>query len=129
MAYDMTSGGVASALLVGGVRLSAATVQRYAREGRIPARRTPGGRFRYDVEEVRAALEVRSAAQTLLSTVPAGLGLAELPGDSSAEQLRRGARGYLRSTSAPAFPSSSGLAPAATHSQLEGASVRTLAFG
>lgn len=36
--------------------LSAATVQAYARTGRIPARQTPGGQYRFDLDEVRSVL-------------------------------------------------------------------------
>lgn len=36
--------------------LAPATVQKYARDGRIPFNATPGGHRRFDVEEVRAAL-------------------------------------------------------------------------
>lgn len=36
--------------------LSPATVQQYARNGRIPFDATPGGHRRFDIEEVRAAL-------------------------------------------------------------------------
>ena len=38
------------------LRVSAASIQRYAREGRIPFDVTPGGHRRYSVEEVRRAL-------------------------------------------------------------------------
>lgn len=38
------------------LHVSAATVQRYAREGRVPFLITPGGRRRFDLEEVRQAL-------------------------------------------------------------------------
>lgn len=48
---NMTSKGVAEIL---GVRPT--TVQRYAREGRIPFAATPGGHRRFDIDEVRAAL-------------------------------------------------------------------------
>jgi hypothetical protein len=47
----MTSQRVAQEL-----RVSAASIQRYAREGRIPFDVTPGGHRRYSVEEVRRAL-------------------------------------------------------------------------
>lgn len=47
----MTSQRVAQEL-----RVSAASIQRYAREGRIPFDVTPGGHRRYSVEEVRQAL-------------------------------------------------------------------------
>lgn len=39
-----------------GLGLAPATVQKYAREGRIPFGVTPGGHRRFDIEEVRAAL-------------------------------------------------------------------------
>lgn len=39
--------------------ISPATVQRYAREGRIPFSLTPGGHRRFDIDEVKRALGVR----------------------------------------------------------------------
>lgn len=36
--------------------LAAATIQKYAREGRIPFDATPGGHRRFDLDEVRSAL-------------------------------------------------------------------------
>lgn len=38
------------------VGLSAATIQAYAREGRIPRSVTPGGQYRYDIDEVKDVL-------------------------------------------------------------------------
>jgi len=46
-----TTGQVAAAL-----KLRPATVQGYARDGRIPFDVTPGGHRRFDIDEVRAAL-------------------------------------------------------------------------
>jgi excisionase family DNA binding protein len=46
------SGEIAKAL-----GLSAATIQAYAREGKIPSRSTPGGQYRFDLAEVRHALQ------------------------------------------------------------------------
>lgn len=54
----MSSGAISQALAREGVLLSAPTLQRYAREGRLPARRTPGGHYRFDLDEVLAALEL-----------------------------------------------------------------------
>src|ERR1700732_573875 len=39
------------------LHLRPATVQLYARNGRIPFDNTPGGHHRYNIEEVRAVLE------------------------------------------------------------------------
>lgn len=47
----LSTGKVANAL-----GLSNATVQGYAREGRIPANTTPGGQYRFNLDEVRATL-------------------------------------------------------------------------
>jgi excisionase family DNA binding protein len=49
-----TTANVAAAL-----GLRPATVQMYARNGRIPFDTTPGGHRRFDIEEVRDALDVR----------------------------------------------------------------------
>lgn len=57
MVRDATSSEVAAALGV-----SAATVQKYARDGRIPFGETPGGHRRFDIEEVKAALGVAEQA-------------------------------------------------------------------
>ena len=38
------------------------TVQRYARDGRIPYEETPGGHRRFDIDEVRLALGAGTAA-------------------------------------------------------------------
>lgn len=53
MARKTSSSEVAAALGV-----SAATVQKYARDGRIPYTETPGGHRRFDINEVRTALGV-----------------------------------------------------------------------
>jgi excisionase family DNA binding protein len=47
---------LSSAQLAQQLGLAAATVQMYAREGRIPFDATPGGHRRFDVDEVRTAL-------------------------------------------------------------------------
>ena len=47
----LSTGKVANAL-----GLSNSTVQGYAREGRIPANTTPGGQYRFNLEEVQATL-------------------------------------------------------------------------
>jgi excisionase family DNA binding protein len=43
--------------------LKATTVQRYARNGAIPSDKTPGGQHRFDLQEVREALDVRERNQ------------------------------------------------------------------
>ncbi len=48
---SLRTGDVARAL-----GLASATVQGYAREGRIPTTRTPGGQYRFDLAEVRHVL-------------------------------------------------------------------------
>ena len=52
--------------------LRPATVQQYARNGRIPFDTTPGGHRRFDIEEVRVALALRSGGR-----LPRRSGLAE----------------------------------------------------
>lgn len=54
--YALTSGALARELAARGLPLSATTLQRYAREGRLPTRVTPGGHYRFDLDEVMAAL-------------------------------------------------------------------------
>ena len=51
MRRDRTSGQIGEAL-----GLAAPTVQKYAREGRVPYDATPGGHRRFNLDEVRAAL-------------------------------------------------------------------------
>jgi len=50
------------------------TVQLYSRENRIPFDRTPGGHRRYDIAEVRAALDVGSTGSLLTPMSTPGLG-------------------------------------------------------
>ena len=90
MAYTLTSGQVAVRLAETGVCLSAATIQRYARSGRIPSRPTPGGRYRYDLAEVLRALADVSAERSLTRpTLLGGLGLGPAAADSPASTLGR----------------------------------------
>lgn len=56
MKRDVRTGVVAEALGV-----SAASVQAYARSGRIPFRKTPGGQYRYNLDEVREVLGLSQA--------------------------------------------------------------------
>lgn len=51
----------ATAEVASALGLQPATVQMYARKGRIPFDATPGGHRRFDIEEVRAALAVAAA--------------------------------------------------------------------
>ena len=51
MRRDQSSGQIAEAL-----GLAAPTVQKYAREGRVPYDVTPGGHRRFNLDEVRGAL-------------------------------------------------------------------------
>lgn len=53
----MSSGALARALVEAGIHLTPPTLQRYAREGRLPCRVTPGGHYRFDLDAVLAALE------------------------------------------------------------------------
>ena len=130
MSHELTSGQVAAALAADVVTLSAATIQRYARSGRIPARQTPGGRYRYDLAEVRAALSTRPATETLSAAIlTGGLGSGELGVDSAAERLRRVARAQRTSVNAvDATPVASSGAPGAVRSQLAHAASRAVAF-
>jgi hypothetical protein len=50
--------------------LQPATVQMYARDGRIPHDWTPGGHRRYDIEEVRAALEANGRRRRMRKGAP-----------------------------------------------------------
>ena len=88
--YSLTSGQVAARLADTGVRLSSTTIQRYARSGRIPSKSTPGGRYRYDLEEVLRALSTMMADQTLSRPIlEGGIGLGLTAVDSPASTLRR----------------------------------------
>lgn len=124
MAYDLTSGQLAAALRDAGTSLSVTTVQRYAREGRIPCRPTPGGRYRYDLQEVLAALRTTPSAGLTSPSFSGGLGTAELPSDSAAERLRRQARGHASVTAPAASPTLS----TAMHKQIAHSSRRSLVF-
>jgi hypothetical protein len=90
VAYTLTSGQVALRLAETGVCLSAATIQRYARSGRIPSKPTPGGRYRYDLAEVLRALADVSAERSLTRpTLLGGLGHGPAAADSPASTLSR----------------------------------------
>ena len=52
----MSSGALARALQEIDIHLSPATLQRYAREGHLPTRVTPGGHYRFDLAQVLTAL-------------------------------------------------------------------------
>ena len=58
----MSSGAISRELGRRGIRISAPNLQRYAREGRLPANRTPGGHYRFDLDEVLRALSSGRAA-------------------------------------------------------------------
>lgn len=67
------------------------TVQRYAREGRIPFETTPGGHRRFDVAEVVAALrDDRPAFTATIDPRPLGRGapVTRSPGATRAGALR-----------------------------------------
>lgn len=127
MTYDLSSGQLATELAETGVTLSPSTIQRYAREGRIPSRLSPGGRYRYDLAEVRAALSVAPATQTLASApLTGGLGTGEAVQVSESDRLRTAARAHQ--TDPRAGVSATGHAPAPVHDQLSNASTHVLAF-
>ena len=93
--YTLTSGQVALRLADTGVCLSAATIQRYARSGRIPSKPTPGGRYRYDLAEVLRALADVSATRSLTRpTLTGGIGLGPEAPDSPASTLSRAITGH-----------------------------------
>ena len=57
----MSSGALARALQEVDIHLSPAALQRYAREGRLQARVTPGGHYRFDLAQVLEALGAPAA--------------------------------------------------------------------
>lgn len=125
MAYSLTSGTLTAALRSVGIDVSAATIQRYARQGKIPSRPTPGGRYRYDLQEVLTALRRTNPAAGLGAPVlTGGLGSAELPADSAAERLRRQVRGHASVVAPMKVPARS----SAMHEQLAQATRRSLAL-
>jgi len=97
MEYTLTSGQVAQKLASTGVRLSAGTIQRYARSGRIPSKSTPGGRYRYNLDEVLQSLTSVSAEQSLSRPVlDGGLGVGRSAADSAASVLGRAVSAHVR---------------------------------
>lgn len=77
------------------LRVSAASIQRYAREGRIPFDVTPGGHRRYSVEEVRRALAGGHRTHVAAIAVSSGkihLGAGAAVRTSPAEERQRGLR-------------------------------------
>jgi len=129
MSYEMTSGQLAVALRAAGTTVSVTTVQRYAREGRIPSRPTPGGRYRYDLQEVLAALSPSSPAVGLSGpALGGGLGSSGLPADSAAERRRRQVRGHDSGHDTGTATTDVHIRPSAMHEQIAHASRRSLAF-
>ena len=94
------------------LRVSPASIQRYAREGRIPFDVTPGGHRRYSVDEVRRALaggvrthlsaigvssgKVHLGAGTSVRTSPAEARQRELRAVDSADRAAAGTRTTAR---------------------------------
>lgn len=89
MKTHLTTADVAAEL-----RVSEETVRGYVREGVIPVERTPGGHARYDMERVRAALELRPRVRRLRPLEPGeirlGAGTRSIPKGSLARDMRIG---------------------------------------
>lgn len=104
--------------------VSTATVQSYARQGRIPFSQTPGGHRRFDVAEVQLALETdadSTETSRLLTPLPQrGLAFGSTPPDrvrlaqmtalagSRAEELESGAHPSTSPASGEAVDSALG---------------------
>jgi hypothetical protein len=127
MTYELSSGELAAEMAKTGVKLSPSTIQRYAREGRIPSRLSPGGRYRYNLTEVHTALTTAPATQTLTAVpLAGGLGTGEAVQVSESDRLRTAVRAHQ--TDPRAGVSVAGHTPAPVHDQLSNATTRMLAF-
>jgi hypothetical protein len=129
--FALSSGMAAAALSERGVRLSPSTIQRYAREGRVPYRQTPGGRYRFNLAELQAALSPRSASETLsMPVLTGGLGSPGISVESEAYKLRSIARRHITVGINLATPRSESDAstPSAMHGQIAQAARCSLAF-
>jgi excisionase family DNA binding protein len=73
MERNLRTGQVAKELGV-----AAATVQHYARTGRVPSRLTPGKQYRFNLEEVRAALGVTELAGVTVRDPSGSTGLVSI---------------------------------------------------
>ena len=60
----LSSGALARLLADSGIHLAPSALQRYAREGRLPVRITPGGHYRFDRDEVLDALKAPRPGRT-----------------------------------------------------------------
>jgi len=58
----LSTGGLSAELVEYGIHLSPASLQRYAREGTLPAKVTPGGHYRFDLSDVLPALGIDAQA-------------------------------------------------------------------
>ena len=130
MEYILTSGQLATALAPTGVTVSAATIQRYAREGRIPSRLTLGGRYRYNLAEVQQALATPTAVGSLSRPrLTGGLGTGAPTTFSDAARLEAELRAHHSETHevGPAVRGQRSVS-AAVRDQVEHASARAVAF-
>lgn len=76
--------------------LAAPTVQKYAREGRVPYDVTPGGHRRFDLDEVRAALYTSSPGLRAAPLAPdGGLGTGQPVAYSPAAAAERDIRAMV----------------------------------
>lgn len=86
------------------LRLSVDSIGRYAREGKIPFDQTPGGHRRFDLDEVRLALDLEGdgAVRQIFGVPAATLRLRELRSVSTpqAQPLDRDARTPVRCSAA-----------------------------
>ena len=129
MDYILTSGQVAKMLATTGVHLSPTTIQRYARSGRIPSKSTPGGRYRYDLNEVLAALSNVSAEQSLTRPVlTGGIGAGRPTADSSASTLSRAISAHVGESRASDHEGAPERIPVAVLEQLRLSSRRAVAL-
>lgn len=87
-----------SAQIAADLGLAAPTVQKYAREGRVPYDVTPGGHRRFDIDEVRAALYDPSPSLRDATLAPdGGLGVGPPVTYSSGAAAERDTRALVAS--------------------------------
>lgn len=100
----MTQRTLLASALASALRLSVDSIGRYAREGKIPFDQTPGGHRRFDLDEVRLALDLEGdgAVRQIFGVPAATLRLRELRSVSTpqAQPLDRDAPTPVRRSAA-----------------------------
>lgn len=88
--------------VAGPMNLAAATIQKYARDGRIPFSSTPGGHRRFNLDEVRSALSEDYTERAMRPPLPLGGSLTTIYSAGRSDTLQPHPDEALRATITPA---------------------------